>query len=99
MVLKQEDFTEQAREALGVSQQLVLQMRHSQWDAEHLLVGLLQVENSVPVQLLQHLGVDADELAGEITGALERTPKISGDQSATGQIFPRLSRSMSEART
>ena len=37
MVLKQDDFTEQAQEALSGSQQLVVLMRHSQWDAEHLL--------------------------------------------------------------
>ncbi len=47
MVLKQDDFTEQAQQALSGSQQLVVQMRHSQWDAEHLLLGLLQVDDSL----------------------------------------------------
>jgi ATP-dependent Clp protease ATP-binding subunit ClpC len=56
MVLKQDDFTEQAQEALSASQQLVVQMRHSQWDAEHLLSGLLQIQNSLSAKILEALG-------------------------------------------
>ena len=55
MVLKQDDFTEQAQEALSASQQLVVQMRHSQWDAEHLLSGLLQIDNSLSAKILLSL--------------------------------------------
>lgn len=99
MVLKQEDFTEQAREALGASQQMVLQMRHSQWDAEHLLLGLLQVENSLPAQMLSALGVDPGDIVREVTGILEETPKVSG-QAQAAQIFatPRVVAAIESAR-
>ena len=78
MVLKQEDFTEQAQAALGASQQLVVQMRHSQWDAEHLLSGLLQIENSLSAKILEELGVDVSDLLKEIEAKLEESPKVGG---------------------
>ncbi len=99
MVLKQEDFTEQAREALGASQQMVLQMRHSQWDAEHLLLGLIQVENSLPAQMLGALDIDPSEMVREVTAILDETPKVSGQGQAT-QIFatPRVVAAIEKAR-
>ncbi len=99
MVLKQEDFTEQAREALGASQQMVLQMRHSQWDAEHLLLGLLQVENSLPARMLEALDVEPADIIREVTEILEASPKIAG-QNPAAQIFatPRVVTAIENAR-
>ena len=87
MVLRQEDFTEQAQAALGSSQDLVMQMRHSQWDAEHLLVGLLDVSDGLPARLLEKLGVSPAEIAAEIRSGLGSAPKLSHQQSTTSQIF------------
>jgi ATP-dependent Clp protease ATP-binding subunit ClpC len=99
LVLKQEDFTEQAREALGASQQMVLQMRHSQWDAEHLLLGLLQVENSLPARMLEALDVEPSDIIREVTQILEQSPKIAG-QNPAAQIFatPRVVTAIENAR-
>ena len=99
MVLKQEDFTEQAREALGASQQMVLQMRHSQWDAEHLLIGLLRVANSLPARMLEALDVEPADIIREVTQILEQSPKIAG-QSQAAQIFatPRVVTAIENAR-
>ena len=51
MVIRQDDFTEQAQQALSESQQMVVEMRHSQWDVEHLLSGLLQIDNSLSAKI------------------------------------------------
>ena len=87
MVLKQGDFTEQAQEALSASQQLVVQLRHSQWDAEHLLAGLLQVDNSLSAKILEALSVDVADLLQELDSGLEKSPKIGGS-SGQSQIYP-----------
>ncbi len=87
MVLRQEDFTEQAQAALGSSQDLVMQMRHSQWDVEHLLLGLLDVSDGLPARLLEKLGVSPAEIAAEIRSGLGSAPKLSHQQSTTSQIF------------
>ena len=78
MVLKQDDFTEQAQEALSASQQLVVEMRHSQWDAEHLLSGLMQIDNSLSAKILEALSVDVADLLQELASRLEKSPKIGG---------------------
>ena len=100
MVLRQEDFTEQAQAALGASQQLVMQMRHSQWDAEHLLLGLLDVPDGLPARLLDHLGVNPGEIADEVRSELDASPKGNSQQSTTGQIFatPRVKAVIDGAR-
>jgi ATP-dependent Clp protease ATP-binding subunit ClpC len=60
MVCKQDDFTEQAQEALGASYDVVRRFKHPQWDVEHVVLALLETEKSVPVQLLAELGVSVD---------------------------------------
>jgi len=86
LVLRQDDFTEQAQAALSASQQLVVQMRHSQWDAEHLLAGLLQVENSLSAKILQAMGIDPQDLEQELMSKLEESPKVGG--AGQSQIYP-----------
>ncbi len=87
MVLKQDDFTEQAQQALSGSQQLVAQMRHSQWDAEHLLLGLLQVEDSLSKKILEALSVDVADLLQDLDARLKKSPKLSGSP-GQAQIYP-----------
>ncbi len=54
MVLRPErDFTEQAQEVLITSQEIVRRYRHSQFDVEHVLLALLQLEQGVPVEIME----------------------------------------------
>ena len=85
MVFKQEDFTEQAQEAIGASYDVVRRFLHPQWDVEHIILALLENEKSVPVQLLTELGVDVERVRRELEQALTATPKLS--EQAT-QIHP-----------
>ena len=43
MVLKPDNFTEQAREVLAKSQEVMRRYRHGQWDVEHMLLAVLGV--------------------------------------------------------
>ena len=99
MVLRQEDYTEQAREALARSQQTVLEFRHTQWDAEHLLLGLLMLENGTPSQVMEHMGADPSAVKSEIEEELGKAPK-SGGGASIGQIFatPRIQRVLDNAK-
>ena len=53
MVLKPDDFTEQAQEILGQSQQVVRRYKHSQWDVEHVFMALLEQPNGVAGRILR----------------------------------------------
>ena len=87
--MKQERFTEQAWEAIVASQQLVGQLRHNQWDTEHILLALLQQEAGLVSDILQKLGVDVEAVKREVVAALEKMPKVAYE---TAQIYatPRI---------
>jgi ATP-dependent Clp protease ATP-binding subunit ClpC len=76
-MMKPEKFTEQAQEMLAASQELVRQYRHNQWDVEHILLALLQQENSVPVDILKALGVDIERMRERVEQVLQHTPKVA----------------------
>ncbi len=85
MVFKQEDFTEQAQEAIGSSYDVVRRYHHAQWDVEHVMLALLENPKGVPAQLLGELGVNVDTVRAEIEQVLEATPKLASQPS---QIHP-----------
>ena len=92
----QERFTEQAQEALALSQELVRQYRHSQWDVEHILLALLQQEKGLVSGILRELGVDAEAVRQGVEAALAQNPRV--DYEAT-QIYatPRITRLIESA--
>ncbi len=87
--MKQERFTEQAQEALALSQQLVQQYHHNQWDVEHIFLALLQQEKGLVGNILQELGVSVEVAKQQLEAVLEKIPKVTYE---TGQIYatPRI---------
>ncbi len=75
--MKQERFTEQAQEALALSQQLLQQYKHNQWDVEHILLALLQQEKGLVGDILRELGVDVEAVKQQAVAALEKIPKVA----------------------
>ena len=77
MVLRPDDFTEQGQEVLTKSQDVVRRYRHSQWDAEHILLALLELEEGVPVKALRELGVAVEAMKRRVEEVLEQAPKTA----------------------
>jgi ATP-dependent Clp protease ATP-binding subunit ClpC len=94
--MRQERFTEQAQEALALSQEIVRQYRHSQWDVEHILMALLQQEKGLVSEILRELKVTADSIRQQLDAALGRVARITYD---TGQIYatPRVAQMLKVA--
>jgi ATP-dependent Clp protease ATP-binding subunit ClpC len=98
--MKQERFTEQAQEALQISQQMAMQFKHSQWDVEHILLSLLAQQRGLVGEILKELGVDIEATRRKTEEALERSPKIayqSGQLYATPRVAGLMSRAEVEA--
>jgi ATP-dependent Clp protease ATP-binding subunit ClpC len=87
--MQQEKFTEQAQEALALSQELVRSNKNNQWDVEHILMALLQQEKGLVIDLFKLLGVNIDTVRKQVGAAIERMPKVTYE---TGQIYatPRI---------
>ena len=76
MVLRPEQFTEQAREVLNNSQELVRRFNHSQWDVEHILLALLELEEGLPGDILNELGISDRRSEGQAApGPRSRAPR------------------------
>ena len=97
MVFREDDFTEQAREAIDASYDVVRRFRHPQWDVEHVMLALLENAKGVPVQLLEKLGVDAAQVRSQLEQSLERSPK-AGAQSTQMHPTPRALAMLEAAR-
>ncbi len=96
-MMRPEDYTEQAREVLAASQETVRSRQHSQWDVEHVLLSLLELDNGLPTEILRHLGISAEAVRDDLDRALENSPKVSVQ---APQIYatPRASRLMENAK-
>ncbi len=97
MVLRPEQFTEQAREVLNNSQELVRQYNHSQWDVEHVLLALLDLEEGLPSDILNEMGVSVAALKAKLRQSLEAGAKVAYEQN---QIYatPRAQRLLDNAK-
>ena len=98
MVLRPEEFTDAARQVLHDSQQIVQRYRHSQWDAEHVLMALLEQQDGVVADVLAAIGADAKQIMQPLHEAMERTPKANQQ---TNQIYqtPRASQLLYSAKS
>jgi ATP-dependent Clp protease ATP-binding subunit ClpC len=97
MVLRPEQFTEQAQEVLRRSQELVYRYQHTQWDVEHILLALIGLEDGIPSKILEELGVSVDAMKTRLHQLLEAAPKVV---SGANQIYatPRVQRLLENAR-
>ena len=101
MVLRPERFTEQAREVLGRSQEIVRRYRHNQWDSEHVLLALLEQQDGVAAEVLADIGVSVAELRDRIESMLAQSPKTRGEASqifATPGVMEMMARAEEESR-
>ena len=97
MVLRPEQFTEQAQEVLQNSQEMVRRYRHSQWDVEHILLSLLELDQGLPADILDELGIHAEAVKARLRHLLKAAPKVT-NQSAQIYATPRTAALLDNAR-
>ena len=97
MVLRPGEFTEKAQEVLFNSQEIVRRYRHGQWDIEHILLALLELEDGLPGNILDNLGVSTSSVKQALEEALGQSPKVSNE---VNQIYatPRGARLLDNAK-
>src|SRR6266536_2244885 len=88
-------YTEKAQEALYGAQRIAEERNHSQVDAEHLLVTLLQQDEGVVPRILEKLGIQPSQILRQLSAELEKLPKIYGGTQVS--MSPRLRRMIQKA--
>ena len=98
MAAQNDQFTNQARQVLQNSQELVRRYHHDQLDVEHILLALLELEEGVPTRILSELAAPSVEIRAALIQLLESAPKLTYE---TSQIYltPRAQRLLENART
>jgi ATP-dependent Clp protease ATP-binding subunit ClpC len=96
-MLRFDRFTERAQEAAQHAVELMTRYGHSQVDAEHLLLALIQQKEGTTPDLLSELGADPTQMATTLDELLRANPR-PGIYGARGnqQVFitPRVKRIM-----
>ena len=95
--MKPDDFTEQAQEILGKSQEIVRRYRHSQWDVEHILLALLEQDEGVPADILRQLDVPIPEMRARVHDLLDGGPKVDYESSQI-YVAPRAAKLLELAK-
>lgn len=84
-----EKFTEQAQEAIALSQEVARRYHHNQWDVEHILLALLEQEKGLVSQIITELGEDVSTVRSEVARVLEQAPKVAYESSQI-YVTPRI---------
>ena len=84
-------FTERSQEVLQAVQALARERGHAQIEVEHLLLGLLEQDESLARQILGRAGIDAEAVQARVAEEVDRLPRVSG--AGYGQVYfsPRVS--------
>ncbi|WP_433177423.1 ATP-dependent chaperone ClpB [Actinoallomurus sp. CA-150999] len=92
-------LTEKSSEALHDAQTKALRFGHTEVDAEHLLLALLDQAEGLAPRLLEQAGANIDLLRSEIESKLNKRPRVTGPGAAPGQVYvtQRLSRLLDTA--
>ena len=79
-------LTQKSQEALHDAQTKALRFGHTEVDAEHLLLALLDQSGGIVPPLLSQAGADPDKLRAALESELSRRPRVTGPGANPGQI-------------
>ncbi|HXC63738.1 MAG TPA: Clp protease N-terminal domain-containing protein, partial [bacterium] len=71
-------FTLNAQKAVAAAQSRALSEGHAQMEPAHLLLALLEQEDSLVVPVLRKLGVDPSQVAAAAAAYLSRLARVQG---------------------
>lgn len=93
-------FTERAQDAFARAHEILQRYRHSQLDAEHLLLALLEQTGGAVSSILERLNVDVEAVRARVDEYLQSTPKTYypyGGGQAQVYVTPRVKRLVDNA--
>ena len=92
-------FTQRSVEAIQGAQSIAIEHNNQQVDEEHLLLALLEQEDSLIASLLTRMGKDADAFTEAVRAAVERRPQVTGSGREADRVYitPELDRALNAA--
>ncbi|PTL27545.1 ATP-dependent chaperone ClpB [Lachnospiraceae bacterium oral taxon 096] len=75
-------FTQKSVQAVQGTEKLAYSYGNQQIEEEHLLLALLQVDDSLILNLIEKMGINKEMFVNEVTSLVEKLPKVSGSSSS-----------------
>jgi ATP-dependent Clp protease ATP-binding subunit ClpB len=95
--MQPDKFTMKTQAAIQAAQELAQQRSQQEIDGEHLLLALIEQQESLIPPLLKKLGVNTNQLAQELGAGLDRRVKVSGTSSRDVFLSNHLKRALDAA--
>jgi len=76
-----EKMTLKAQEAVESAVEAARRSRNQEIGVEHLIAGMLSIQESVAVSILEKIGADAGSLIKDVEAIIARKPKVEGGSS------------------
>ena len=80
-------FTQKSLEAVNSLQKTAMDFGNQEIEQEHLLYVLLNQENSLILQMIEKMGIDANLFRNEVEAAINKRVKVQGGQPYVGQYL------------
>ena len=80
-------FTQKSLEAINSLQKTAMDFGNQEIEQEHLLYVLLNQENSLILQMIEKMGIDANLFRNEVEAAINKRVKVQGGQPYVGQYL------------
>ncbi|MGV3772242.1 MAG: ATP-dependent chaperone ClpB [Verrucomicrobiales bacterium] len=95
--MQADKFTIKTQSALQRAQNITSERSHQEMDGEHLLLALLEEQESLIPPLLQKLGVNLDKLSADLNQELSRKVQVKGTSSQDIFLSNHLKRALDAA--
>ncbi len=95
--MRLDKFTIKSQELIQNAQSLASQHNHQQFEPEHLLAAMLGEPQGIVGSMLRKLGASPADIARDVSGAIEKIPKVSGAGLADVYISPRSKKILEKA--
>ena len=73
-------FTQKSLEIINNLEKIAYDFDNQEIAQEHLLYGMMTVEDSLLAKLMEKMDIDADVFLAQVEGQIQRRPKVSGGQ-------------------
>lgn len=83
-------FTQKVKEILNSLDKIVYDFGNQEITQEHLLYGMLTIEDSLLAELIQKMEISPEVLTAQVAGLIEKKPKVEGGQIYQGNDFNKV---------
>ena len=95
--MRLDKLTLKAQDAVQAAQGVAEEFKQSTIEPEHLLLALIRQEDGITKPVLDKVGAFAGSIAADLTGELEKQPKVEGASAYGSALGSRLKEAIDEA--